>query len=182
MTGCMHCVIPVNLVKVAEFSNGTVVIPKKKPAKKPTEGIPMRGTDWTATGDSIQTVLARDQQVCISLSKKVYLEAKKEPFCLSVPLSGDTELEDALKDLQLEPRENKTLHIRADFGDVVEIATDLVKSYRTGNVKVDINHAVVKRAIECGGALFVISTLYQAEHCKIAVRLGDQQDYTEGKQ
>lgn len=135
--------------------------------------------------------LLDNTEVSIAFTKKVILARKEDPFCVDVEVSGDAELEDALstiaglEDLRLESVEKKILHIRVDFGEVVEVSTDLVRTNRKGGVKVDPSNSVVKRAIEHGG-MFIITTLYKAEHCKVAVKLsnekGDkqQQEYTEG--
>ena len=109
---------------------------------------------------------------------------------MSVEVSGDAELEDALSaiagldNLGLKPgKEKKMLHVNADFGRVVEVSTDLVKSSRKGDFRVNVEHPVVKKAIENGKVMFVVSTLYRADHCNVAICTdkADQQNCIRGK-
>ena len=188
LEGCVPSVIPVDLDKADEYAPGNVFIRSKKPRKM----IPMRGQDLTNTGELMRNILAKDSEISISLSKKVILDRSIAPLHVSVEVSGDAELEIALsaiaglEDLKLSSHDKKILHIRADFGEVIEMSTNLVRANREGGFKVDTDLPVVKQAMEHGGVLFITTTLYKAECCKVAVKLsnkkGDKQQrkYTEG--
>jgi hypothetical protein len=180
--GCMPLAIPVNLEKAGKRTTGHVFMYSKKPHKV----LALRGMNVTDTEESFFNLLAKNTEVNISLSRKVVLGREKAPLSMSMEVSGDAELQDAIAALEGFKSSGKVLHIRADFGEVIEASADLVHTNLKGGVKVDPSHYVVKRAIEYGGAMFIINTTYKAEHCKVAVRLSNekedwyQQEYTEG--
>lgn len=184
----MPSAIPANLQQQAdEISLGKVFILSKKPHKL----IPMGHQDLAPTNVSLDSLLPAKQQITLSLSKSVFLETKGDGLCFSVEISGDALLEDALdeiaglEELKLQPGEKKMLHIKADFGKVTKTSSDLIQGIRKGSVQVDASHPVVKKGVENGGTMFIVTALCKAEHCNVAVKQSNQkgdkqQDYTKG--
>lgn len=178
--------IPADLENPEQFSVGKVLIHPKKPHKV----IPMRGQDLIPTCTTLESLLTHGQQISINLSTKLLFNTDQDKMsaCVEVDLSEDAELQDALRkipelerDMQRAGKEKKSLQIRADLGQVVHVTTDLVQCVGRGDVQVDVTHAVVKRAMENGGAMFIVGAIYRADHCKVSVKVeGGSGNYVEG--
>lgn len=167
--------IPADLKRVEEFSVGKVLVHSKKPQKV----IPMRGQDLASTGVSVESLLAHDQELTISISKKLLFDTGKDETSghVEVDITDDLELQEALnqvpdlKDALQKAGEKKMLIIDADLGSVQQITTNLVHKMAKGGIQVQVSHPVVERAIENGGALFVIGAVIEVDRCNLSVKV-----------
>lgn len=166
--------IPAKLDKIDEYSIGKVLIHTKKPRKL----IPMRKHGLDFTGWSLQNLLAEKEELTITTAKSYLYDTGKSTSTKAVNVGGDLDLETALTklagaDFNFKAGETKNLTIVTDFGKVTHISTDLIKSVVKEKVQVRPDHPVVKRAIENGGVMFVITEIFQAEHCNLSVSLSE---------
>ena len=91
------------------------------------------------------------------------------------------DLQEALSKLKLDLKgkiEKKT-SITTEFGNVTHIETDLFEVLSGKKYSLDISNPIVKEARSKGSAIFIISTLYEAEHCNISVSVTDIMSETE---
>lgn len=182
--------IPAGLEKADEFSIGKVFIHSKKPRKV----IPMGRQDLAPAGTSLESLLAEDHHITISISKKLLFDTdkdKKSGYAEVDVTSDDTEIEamlrkfPALEKALKKAGKIKTLQLNADFGRVVQISSDLVQTVSRGSLQVQASHPVVKKAIENGGVMFIVSSLFEVQRCNVHVKVADksadkQDNYTKG--
>ena len=166
--------IPTQLERIDEYAVGKVLVYSKKPRKL----FPMRKQHLDFTGYSLQTLLAKGEKLTISTAKSYLFDTDKSTLSKSIHIDvgGDFDLETALvklasadADFKFKAGETKTLTITTDFGKVTHISTDLVNSTVSGKIQVQPDHPIVKKAIENGGVMFVVTTIYEGEHCKVGV-------------
>lgn len=164
--------IPANLEKIDEYAVGKVLIYSKAPRKL----FPMRKHELDFTGYSLQSLLAEEEKLTIVTARSYLFDTGKSTVSKTVKLdvSGDFDLEAALSklasaDFKFKAGETKTIRVSTDFGKVTHISTDLVNSVVSGQIQVKPDHPIVKKAIDNGGVMFVVSTIYEAEHCNVGV-------------
>jgi hypothetical protein len=183
---CLSSAIPVLLEKANDYCIGKVFVYSKKTHRV----LPMRGTNvLTPTAGNFPELLATDAAISLSITKRILLDRKIDPLCFSMEVDGNAELRSALfnyASLGAEDKKKGMLHIRADFGEVVELTSSLHLTDCADTMRVNPGNPLVKRVMEYGKSMFLLSTLYQAEHCKVDVKLcGKKEDkkqlkYTEG--
>lgn len=166
--------IPTHLERIDEYAVGKVLVYSKSPRKL----FPMRKQELDFTGYSMQSLLAKEEKLTITTARSYLFDTEKSTFSKSVKIDvgGDFDLESALSKLasadakfNFKAGESKTLTITTDFGKVTHISTDLINSVVSGKIQVKPDHPIVKRAIHNGGVMFVISSIYEGERCKVGV-------------
>ena len=169
--------IPTQLERINEFAIGKVLIYKKKPRKF----LSWRHHELNFTGYSLPSLLA-DQTLTIATSSNFLFDAGKGTSSATVKVNLDAELslrESLVKmEARLKEDEMKNLTITTDVGKVSRISTNLLPDCTSRNLKVKMDHPIVKEAIDKGGTLFVITSLYEAEHCKVEVKIAKEEDET----
>lgn len=157
--------IPTTLERIDEFSLGKVLLFHKRPHKF----MPWRKHELDFTGYSLSSLLAEGQNLQFSTASNFLFDVEKGVSTVDVQLGLDAELKEALVkfDMRFQTSDQKKLNITADFGRITHVSTDLFPMMSARKVKVNTEHPVVREAIEKGGALFIISTIYEAERCCI---------------
>ncbi len=171
--------IPVSLEKIDEYKVGSILVYSKKPRKL----IPMRKHELDFTGFSLQSLLVEgSKELSITTARTFLFDTDKATVSKSVKVdvSTDFDLENSIlklfsakTDLDLKGGRSKTLTITTDFGNLTHIATDLVTTIINGKLRVNTEHPVVKKAVENGGVMFVITDIYEAERCDVSVSLSE---------
>ena len=64
-------------------------------------------------------------------------------------------------------KDNATISV--DFGDITRTISNMYEVLRTKQYKVDLEHPIVKDAVEKGKTFFVITSLYTASKVEITV-------------
>ncbi len=177
--------IPVDLEKIDEYSPGKILIYSKKPKKL----IPMRKHDLDFTGVSLQNVLAEGQELTLTTAKSFLFDTGKDKASSSVTVdvSADLELSATLSELSAGGKLNfkldrdKSVTVNTDFGRITHISTNLVNSMSEGSVMVKVDHPLVAKAIENGGVMFIITTIYQGAHSNVSVSLSKNISETTGE-
>jgi len=158
--------IPVELDRVDEFTIGKVLVFKKKPKLFPTRKHHLEFTEW-----SLQSLLAEGQEIDITTTNtylydsevgcsSVNLEAEEDLSKLSHLAGGSTDIKG----------EKKVFTMKTDFGKISHLTSDLTKLVLGKNFVLNVDHPMVKKVRERGGSLFIIHTIYQAEHCNIELK------------
>ena len=171
--------IPVQLERIDEFSIGKVLIHTKKPKRF----APWRKHELSFTGWSISSLLSsqpEDSPLKIATASSFMFDLGKgsSSAAVNVNLDAELNLRDALVNLnaKLKVDEQKTLTITSDFGKVTHVSTDLLTSCSSKKLNVDMEHPIVQEAMEKGGAMFVITSMYTAERCNIQVKVSGSKD------
>jgi len=159
--------IPTQLDRINEFSIGKVLTYGKKPRKL----MPWRKHNLTFTGWSLSSLLADGEDLRFVMATSHVFDAGKGVSNVDVHLCLDGELKEALLklDSRFQSKENKNMCVVADFGRIAHVSTDLFPVLNSRTYKVNMDLPVVKEAVENGSALFVISDIYEAEHCNMHV-------------
>ena len=94
----------------------------------------------------------------------------------------DAELKEALikLNLQIKGKREKKTTITTDFGKITYTSTDLYHVLQDKPCSLDTSNPIVNEAIAKGATIFVISTLYEAEHSKISVKVTENESETRG--
>ena len=174
--------IPTQLERIDEFSIGKVLIYTKKPKRF----TPWRKHELSFTGWSMSSLLSpsEDQQLKIATASSFMFDLAKGSSSATVQVNLDAELNlrEALVslDAKLKVDDSKKLSIAADLGKVTHVSTDLLSSCSSRKLRVNTDHPIVQEAIEKGGAMFVITSMYTSERCNIQVSISDNMDETVG--
>lgn len=167
--------IPASLEKIDEYVPGKILVYSKKPRKL----IPMRRHELDFTGYSVESLLAENEELRITTARSFLFDTGKSSLSTVVKVDGgeDLGLENSLTklvstdlSLKLKAGEEKTLTITSDFGKITHITTDIVNSGRKG-IQLDPEHPVVKRAVDHGGVMFIVSAIYEAERCHLTMKM-----------
>ena len=170
--------IPTHLERIDEFALGKVLIYTKKPKRF----TPWRKHELSFTGWSISSLLSQpeDQKLKIATASSFLFDLGKgsSSATVQVNVDADLNLHDALVslDAKLKVGEQKKLNITSDLGKVTHVSTDLLNSFVGGKLRVNTDHPIVREAMDKGGAMFVITSMYTAEHCNIQVSISDSED------
>jgi hypothetical protein len=175
--------IPTQLERIDEFGIGKVLIYSKKPKRF----TPWRKHELSFTGWSISSLLstqAEDPPLKIATASSFMFDLGKGSSSATVQVNLDAELNlrEALVNLdaKLNVDEQKKLSITADFGKVTHVSTDLLTSCSSKKLQVNTDHPIVQEAMEKGGAMFVITSMYTAERCNVQVNISGNKDETLG--
>ena len=175
--------IPTQLERIDEFGIGKVLIYSKKPKRF----TPWRKHELSFTGWSISSLLntqAEDPPLKIATASSFMFDLGKGSSSATVQVNLDAELNlrEALVNLnaKLNVDEQKKLNITADFGKVTHVSTDLLTSCSSKKLHVNTEHPIVQEAMEKGGAMFVITSMYTAERCNVQVNISGCMDETLG--
>ena len=171
--------IPVELDRVDEFSIGKVLIFKKKPKLIPTRKHNLEFTEW-----SLESLLAEGQEIDITTTS-TYLydsEVGTSSFNLNVNLEADVDLSKLFQyaggSIGIKGGEKKVFTMKTDFGKISHLSSDLTKLVLGKKFVLNADHPLVKKARERGGSLFIIHTIYQAEHCNIGLKVSTDKEET----
>ena len=94
----------------------------------------------------------------------------------------DAEMKAALDQLNMKVK-GKYDHqaaITTDFGKISYTATDLLRVLSDKTYSLDTANPIVREAVAKGSTVFVISTIYEANHSNISVKLVDAESETAG--
>ncbi len=167
--------IPVDLDRVDDFAIGRVLIYKKKPTKLfPMRKHKLELTEWTL--DSLQP---DGGSVEISTTRKYLYNsgAGSSSVSINVNLEASLDISKISKwaggSLNLQGSESKTLTMKTDFGKITHVTSDLTSTMIKKNVAVNVDHPLVKKAKERGNALFIVHTVYEAEHCNLSLSFSE---------
>ena len=157
--------IPTLLDRIHDFSIGKVLTYGKKPRKL----MPWRKHSLNFTGWSLSSLLAEGQDLRFVMATSHIIDAGKGIKDVDVQLCLDGELKEALikLDSRLQSEKDKKMCVVADFGRITHVSTDLFPVLNSRTYKVNMDHPVVKEAVGNGSALFVITAIYEAEHCNM---------------
>ncbi|CAI7994501.1 hypothetical protein GBAR_LOCUS1465 [Geodia barretti] len=146
--------------------------------KKPRKLLPWRRHELNFTGRSITDLLAEGQvqQLNFATSSDYLFDAGKGTDNIFVEVGLDGELKSVLStlDLKLQAKEQKSLSISTDFGKITHLQTDLFEVLHAHRIRVNPDHPIIREAHKNGNTLFVIATIYQAEHCNIEVSFAEK--------
>jgi hypothetical protein len=72
----------------------------------------------------------------------------------------------------------KAVDVRAEFGAIYQTTSNLLRilDSRSGELKADLENAVVQKVLGNGGRFFVVSTVYEGENVEIFVREENAQE------
>lgn len=164
--------IPVSLERIDEFATGMVLVYTKRPRKL----IPTRKHELDFTGCSLRSLLAEDQpEITVAHAKSYLFDTGKISSSTSLKAGTESSAQFLAK-LTGKFTEEKEVNITGEFGKIFHKYTDVVNSCTAGNVKVNTNHSVVKRAIENGRSLFVITSIYEGERCNISIEAAAEEE------
>ena len=165
VTDYLPSAIPSNLERIDEYALGKVLIYGSKPRKL----MPWRKHDLKFTGWTLSSLLAAEQTVEFLTTISPLREARKGAIHFDVRL--DYEVREALfqLDKKTETKDEKNVCVTADMGKISYLRSDLFAALTSRACKVNLEHPVVKEAVEKGGALFVITSVYEAERSVIYV-------------
>ena len=155
--------IPTLLEKIDEYSIGKVLIYSKKPRKL----IPTRKHHLDFTGWSMQSLLAEGEDLRVTTARSYLFDTGKDSVSKSfdVEVGGDIDLTGSAK---VKVGDKGTLTVTSDFGKITHITADLVSSVLKKKFQVKADHPIVQKAIENGGVMFVINSIYEGEHCNVS--------------
>ena len=164
VTNYLPSAIPTNLERIDEHALGKVLIYGSKPRKlMPWRKHTLKFTGWTFT-----SLLAAEQTVDFVTSVRPFREARKGAIHFDVHL--DYEVREALFQLDKKTEmKDENVCVTADMGKISQLSSDLFAALSARTCKVNMEHPVVKEAVEKGGALFVITSIYEAERSVIHV-------------
>ena len=163
--------IPTSLERLEEFELGTVLHYRKKPKTF----MPWRKNELHFSGCSLASLLEEGQDVQFtSMSNFLFDAGADSP---NAPIDAHPDLCSALEELNV--TSDKKLFAAADMGRITHVVSDLFDLLSVQQLKVNLSHPVVREAMSKGETIFVISTLYQAEHC--SVRVGEVEAATNGR-
>ena len=138
--------IPVDCDKAAQFEIGRVLVYAKKPKAFARRGAHVLEFARDDTGHPISLVdllLREDRQQLdaskVNKSRRFYANQERQEWETLV----------------------------ADLGSVFEVSSNLRQLLDAHKLKADLDHPAVKKAIESGGVLPVISTVYQSDKVDI---------------
>ena len=168
--------IPTHLEKIDEYAVGKVLVYSKRPRRL----IPMRKHELDFTGWSMQSLLAENEVLTITTAKSYLFDTGKDvdSKSFSVNVGGDLDIANALTKLasasagfKFDAGEKATLKVTTDFGKITHISTDLVNSAISREIHVKPDHPIVKKAVENGGVMFIISNIYEGERCNVSATI-----------
>ena len=95
-------------------------------------------------------------------------------------LELDAELKEALikMNLRVDGSHERKTTILTDFGKITYTSTDLYHALSDKTYYLNTSNSIVKEAIANGSTMFVVSTLYVAEHSRIKVRVSENDSET----
>ena len=157
--------IPTKLERIDEFCIGKVLTYRKKPRKF----MPWRQHELNFTGYSLTNLLEEGQSLKFTTASNFLFDVQSSKNTIDATMDLDAELKAALLNLNIsfETKDQKKYTITADLGKITHIQTDLFPLLAQGTFKVNMKHPIVEKAVENGGTLFVISTVYESERCNI---------------
>lgn len=172
--------IPVELDKLDEFSIGKVLVYAKKPRKL----IPMRKQELEFTGWSIESLLAEDQHLAITTVNNYLFDAGKSISSVNVKVDLDADLDFSFLGGSIEVKggEDKVLEMMTDFGKVTHITSDLVTSVISNSILLQVDHPIVQKAMDHGGVMFLVHTIYESEHFNMSVKLSKDVSESAGEE
>ena len=174
--------IPTQLERIDEFSIGKVLVYTKKPKRF----TPWRKQELSFTGWSISSLLSppEDHGLKIATASSFLFDLGKDSSSAAVQVNLDAELNlhAALVslDANLKVDDRKKLIISTELGKVTHVATDLLASCSARKLQVNMDHPIVKEAMDKGEAMFVITSMYVAERCNIQVSVSSNEAETVG--
>lgn len=178
--------IPTHLEKIDEYAVGKVLVYSKRPRRL----IPMRKHELDFTGWSLQSLLAEKEVLTITTAKSYLFDTGKDTDSksFSVDVGGDLDIASALAklatasaDFKFNAGEKATLKVTSDFGKITHISTDLVNSAISRDIHMNPDHPIVKRAVENGGVMFIISNIYEGERCNVSATISkDEKESVSG--
>lgn len=165
-------VIPAHLECIDEFNVGKVLIFKNKPRLL----MPWRAHHLQLTDYPITKLLATgDTFAPVSTGSLVFTTG---PATKTRDVQFDVEmgLKEALLKLGItaDAKEDKKITISTDFGKVTHVTSNMFDLLSTAKHKVNLNHPVVREAMNNGGTLFVISTLYTSEKLMLQIQVSQR--------
>ena len=149
--------IPIQVDKLSQFAIGSVLIYKEKPKTtiswrkyafkfgRDDDGKVVKLYDLLSQEDSRRVSADRVRPV-----SNIYAKRTGEQWNYAI----DEESDDMMK-------------LAVDLGTVYELSSNLYSLLDTTEVKVDLEHPVVKKAVENGGVMMVVSTVFQSERACI---------------
>lgn len=175
--------IPTNLEKIDQYAVGKVLVYSKKPRKL----LPTRKHHLDFTGWSLQHLLAEGESIDIVTARSYLFDTgtEKASKTLDVKVGADLDISSAIASLahaapslKFNAGDHSTLSITSDFGKVTHVSTDLISSVLKKQFRLNLEHPIVKTAVEHGGTMFVINSIYEGDHCTVKATLG--KDIAEG--
>lgn len=167
--------IPTHLEKIDEYEVGKVLIYSKKPRKL----IPMRKHELDFTGWHMRSLVAEGEEHPSIVTARSFVfdtGVDTATHTTDVEVGGDVSIDVALAklaslggDFDFKAGEDHSVQITNDFGKITHISTDLVSRSINTKVQLQVDHPIVKRAIENGGVMFVICNVYEGERCNVKV-------------
>lgn len=97
---------------------------------------------------------------------------------VQVNLDAEIELKESLVKMEgkLKAGEKKNLTITTDLGKITHYSTNVLPDSKASKFKAKLDHPIIKEAIDHGGVLFSITSLYEAEHCNVEINLTEKKD------
>lgn len=168
--------VPVQLERVDDFVLGKVLIYQRKPRLF----LPCRKHKLSFTDYALSDLLVKDSNLTFATETKFLFEVGKGTETVGTTVSSDAEIKGALNllSMKVKGKYNSQASIATDFGKVSYTTTDLLRVLSDKTYSLDTSNPIVREAIAKGSTLFVISTLYEAEHSSISVKLVDSESET----
>ena len=138
---CLPSAIPSSLERLEEFELGMVLHYRRRPNSFMT----WKRRELHFTGCSLASLMEQGQNAQFVSMRNLIFDA-------------------------VAASDEKNPLIASDMGKITQVASDISDLISMQQLKVDLTHPVVREAMSQGKTIFVIGTLYQAEHCSVRVR------------
>ena len=158
--------IPVTLENCGDYKVGRVLVYSKKPLEPVAQ--------LKFTGCSIENLLADGQKITITIASNNLHVTGKSVSSLMVKANLDADLDLSLLfggSLDFSDGQDRDLDVVTDFGKILQISSDLVAKVINNNLYLKVEHPTVQEAINNGGVIFFIHTIFESEHVKLSAKL-----------
>lgn len=180
VSSCLPEAVPIQLDQVDKFDIGKVLILSCKPRRFS----PRYKKDLKLTGCSLSSLLKEPdaKEMNISTGCRFLFDESKGCINLTVSLAKDPELQKMLGELvpTVSSEGTKQVTVHCDFCRVSHVSTDLLHSVTTKKIHVQMDHPVIQEAVANGRTLFVVTTIFNAEKCKIMLSTDSASTSSEG--
>ena len=154
------------LERVDEFEIGKILLHHKKPRF-------WRHKELDFTSLPLHSLLADSKDFKFERQTTIEFtsDSDKSQRVVNVDLDVDAEVKTHWLDIggSIGGGEKKTLNLSIDFGKVDHITSDMFQVLSSKKWSVDLNHILVKDAMDRGMEMFIITSVYQASKVDIKV-------------
>ena len=160
--------IPVKLKNLDDYTVGKVLVYSKKPLKP----FALRKRELKFTGCTIESLLTDGQEITITTaSNDLHITGKSiSSIVVKVNLEADLDLSLLFGGSLNFSGADKVLDVVTEFGKISHITSNLIASVINKNLHLKVEHPTVQEAINNGGVMFLIHTIYESEHINLSAK------------